>query len=192
MPTLGCGCKICKANLGEYVNELITVENVSPKEVLQILQNEGVNASDRLLKKHLSAYSIEYPETMKDELIDCEPITVDLNKIDFSQYNFDANNPESIIGYLQKINLKIYLNQATITLQAQQDVIDGKCPDMPREIMQNLAVAFQILEKSTAINIHINQAEAIKTVEAMGLTIQSKTNLYLPSDVENNTESKTN
>jgi hypothetical protein len=186
--TLGCGCKICKANLGEYVNELITVESVSPKEVLKILQDENVTVSEKLLKKHLSAFGIPYPENMKDDVISCEPVKVDLNKIDFSEYDFDADKPESIIAYLQKINLKIYLNQTKITIQAQQDVIDGKCPDMPREIMQNLAVAFQILDKSTGLSTHVNQQEAIKTVESMGLIIQTPTTFYLNSNVPKSAE----
>jgi hypothetical protein len=189
--TLGCGCKICKANLGEYTNQLIN-DGVTPKKVLEILQEKSLNITERLLKKHLSAFGISYPENMKDEVINCEPVTVDLNKIDFSEYDFDSNNPESIIAYLQKINLKIYLNQTKITLQAQQDVIDGKCPDMPREIMQNLAVAFQILDKSTGLSTHVNQQEAIKTVESMGLTVQSPTQFYLPSDVQKSTNTETN
>lgn len=191
MPTLGCGCKICKANLGEYVNELITVEKLPPKEVLQILKKENVTVSEKLLKKHLSAFGTPYPEVTSAEIIECEPIKVDLNKIDFSEYDFDSNNLESIINYLQKINLKIYLNQSRITLQAQQDIIDGKCPDMPNEIMKNLAIAYQILEKSTGLSVRVNQQEAIKTVESMGLTVQSPTQFYLPN-VQNNTNSETN
>jgi len=190
MATTGCGCKICKANLGEYTNQLI-ISGFSPKDVLKTLQERNVKITDKLLKKHLSAFQIAYPESNKDDVIECEPIKVDLNKIDFSQYNFDPNDIESIIGYLQKINLKIYLNQTRITLQAQQDVIDGKSPDMPKEIMQNLAVAFQILDKSTGISTHVNQQEAIKVVEAMGLMIQRPTQFYLP-DVQNKTNSEAN
>jgi hypothetical protein len=187
----GCGCKICKANLGDYTNQLIN-DSVSPNQVLKILQDKGFKTTERLLKKHLSAFGISYPETMKDEITTCEPVKVDLNKIDFSEYDFEPDNPESIIAYLQKINLKIYLNQTKITLQAQQDVINGKSPDMPKEIMQNLAVAFQILDKSTGLSVHVNQQEAIKTVESMGLTVQNSSNILLPSNVPSNTQSETN
>jgi hypothetical protein len=187
----GCGCKICKRHLGEYVNELITLENISPKQVLEILQNEGLTVSDKLLRKHLSAFGIQYPETMNDESITCNPITTDLNTIDFTEYDFDSNNPESIIKYLQNINLKIYLNQTKITLQAQQDVINGNSPDIPKQVMQNLALAFQILDKSTGLSTHVNQQEAIKTVEAMGLVVQSQTQFYLPN-VSSNTQSEAN
>ncbi len=189
MATTGCGCKICKAYLGEYTNQLI-FDGISPKNVLEMLLKRGIKTNEKLLKKHLSAFQIPYPES-EIEVIDCEPVTVDLNKIDFSEYNFDPNNIESIIGYLQKINLKIYLNQTKITIQAQQDVIDGKSPDMPREIMQNLAVAFQILDKSTGMSTHVNQQEAIKIVESMGLMVQRPSQFYLPN-VQDITDSETN
>lgn len=189
MATTGCGCKICKANLGEYTNQLI-ISDFSPKEVLKLLQNRGLKTTEKLLKKHLSAFQIPYAENNKNEVIECETVKVDLNKIDFSEYSFDPNDIESIIGFLQKINLKIYLNQSRITLQAQQDVINGNSPDMPKEIMQNLAIAYQILDKSTGLSIHVNQQEAIKVVEAMGLLSQN-TNYLLPN-VQNNTQSQTN
>lgn len=191
MATTGCGCKICKASLGEYTNQLI-IDGVSPKDVLEMLQKRELKTTEKLLKKHLSAFQISYPSTNDSEVVHGEPVKVDLNKIDFSQYSFDENDIESIIGYLQKVNLKIYLNQSKITLQAQQDVIDGKSPDMPREIMQNLAVAFQILDKSTGISTHVNQQSAIKTVEAMGLTIQNPSQFYLPSNVQNSTHPEAN
>lgn len=191
MAITGCGCKICKAGLGEMTNRGI-LEGISPKDILKALEKEGVKVSVTLLKKHLAAFSIPYPEEKTEAVIKQEPIKVDLNKIDFTQYNFEPNNIESIIGFLQKINLKIYLNQSKITLQAQEDVLNGRCPDVPKEIFQNLAVAFQILEKSTGMSVHINQQEAIRVVEAMGLSIQGQgSTFFLPaSNAENQTESE--
>jgi hypothetical protein len=183
--TSSCGCKICKAELGDYTNGLIT-DGVTPNDVLKILQNKGLTVSEKLLKKHLSAFGIPYPE---DAVIECEPVTVELNKIDFSEYEFDGSNPDEIISYLQKINLKIYLNQSRIALQAQQNVIDGKCPDIAPDIFRNLAVAFQILERSTGLNVRVNQQEAIKVVESMGLTINTPS-IYLPN-VQNSTKPET-
>ena len=191
MATTGCGCKICKANLGEFTNELI-LNGESPKNVLKALQERNIKVTEKLLKKHLSAYEIYIPDKIEtEESYTGEPIKVDLNRIDFSEYDFDVNDMESIVRYLQKINLKIYLNQSKITLQAQEDVINGKSPDIPKEILQNLAVAFQILDKSTGISTHINQQEAIKVVEAMGLLIQKPNQTYI-SYVQNTTESETN
>jgi hypothetical protein len=191
MATTGCGCKICKANLGEFTNELI-LNGESPKNVLKALQERNIKVTEKLLKKHLSAYEIYIPDKIEtEESYTGEPIKVDLNRIDFSEYDFEVDDMESIVRYLQKINLKIYLNQSKITLQAQEDVINGKSPDIPKEILQNLAVAFQILDKSTGISTYINQQEAIKVVEAMGLIIQKPNQNYI-SYVQNSTESETN
>lgn len=191
MATIGCGCKICKAELGEYTNQLIN-DGVSPKEVIKILLKESkLKITESLLKKHLSAFSIPYPDLDNDEKIKSKPVNVDLNKIDFSEYDFDITNPESIVTYLQKINLKIYLHQAKITLQVQKNVIAGEHPDMPKEVMQNLALAYQILEKSAGLGIRINQQEAIKLVESMGFILQSPNTILIPSNVQNKAESET-
>ena len=187
---VGCGCKICKANLGEFTNELI-LTGEPPNKVLTELENQGLTVSKKLLKKHLAAFEIEYPnEQFNDEILECKPVTINLNEIDFTEYNFDINQPESVIAYLQKLNLKVYLNQMRITLQMQQDVIDGKIPSVPSEVLRNLAVAFQILDKSTAMAIRVNQSEAIKTVESMGFTIADK-NYLLPSNVPSKTDTET-
>lgn len=186
----GCGCKICKSGLGEFTNELI-LDGEQPKSVLNKLKNRGVIASVKLLKKHLAAYEIPYPdEQTNDDDITCKPVTVDLNKIDFSQYNFDDTDPETFIALVQKITMQVFLNQSKITLQSQQDVIDGLSPDVPKEILQNLSLAYQMLEKSTAMNVRINQNVAIKVVESMGLTIQNQA-FYLPNNVENQPEPET-
>lgn len=185
---MNCGCKICKQGLGELVNDLV-VNGESPKFVITELQHNGLKVSEKLLRKHLSAFELTFSEAVEAELL--EPVQVDLNKIDFSIYEFDNTDIESFVGYIQNINKKIYLNQARIVLQAQQDVINGVSPDVPKEILQNLAIAFQILDKSTGMSLHINQQQAIKVVEGMGLSIQSQP-IYLPQNVENKPESKAN
>jgi hypothetical protein len=181
----GCGCKICKAGLGDITNDLI-VNGDSPKSVIDFLQSKGVKVSMALLKKHLAAFELSIPDKNNDSVIVCEPVTVDLNKIDFTEYEFDDSNPESIISYLQKINLKIYLNQSKITLKAQQDVLTGTAPDMPREVIQNLAIAYQILEKSAGLSMRINQNEALKVVQDMGFTVQAPNVLPASSEVIDN------
>jgi hypothetical protein len=186
----GCGCKICKAGLGEFINELI-LEGNSLQTAIAELEDHGLIVSKKLLKKHLAAFEIDYPdEQFFEEFEDSKPVTIQLNDIDFSEYNFDINQPESVIAYLQKLNLKVYLNQMRITLQVQQDVIDGKAPNVPTEVLRNLAIAYGILDKSTAMGIRVNQSEAIKTVESMGFTIADK-NYLLPPNVPNKTDTET-
>ena len=62
----GCGCKICKADLGEFTNELI-LNGEPPNKVLAELKKQGLIASKKLLKKHLSAFGIHYPD---EQIID--------------------------------------------------------------------------------------------------------------------------
>ncbi len=190
MATNGCGCKICKADLGEYTNDLIS-SGESPQSVLDTLQSKGVKTTEKLLKRHLSAYSIEYPDKSEEEILECETIKVDLNQIDFSEYNFDSNNIESIIGYLQNINLKIYLNQSIITIKAQEDAINGDVPNVPKEVMQNQLIAFQMYKECSGMIMRINQQEAIKSVESQGLIIQQPTYL-LPTNAQNITQREAN
>lgn len=191
---IGCGCKICKAGLGEFTNRLI-LEGESPKSVLAELKKQGVTVTIKLLKRHLAAFEIDYPaeqfpsESSSNGLVH-QPVTIELNDIDFSEYNFDINQPESVIAYLQKLNLKVYLNQIRITLQVQQDVIDGKALDVPHDVLKNLAIAYEILNKSTGMNVRINQQEAIRVVEAMGFIISNKNYLF-PSDVPNQPNTET-
>ena len=189
MASKGCGCKICKSELGEVTNEMI-LEGSSPFIVLKELEDMGCKVSERTLKKHLKAYEIEYPKQL-NQVEEVKPIKVDLNKIDFSEYELKLDEIQSVIAYIQKINIKVFLNQSLITLQAQQDVINGDSPSVPKEILQNLAVAYQILSKSTGFDVHVNQQEAIKAVEAMGLTIQNQL-VYVPDNVQSHTQPKTN
>ena len=170
MESIGCGCKLCKAGFGDTVNDMIQ-NQIEPVAVLRFLDSKDCKVNDKLLKRHLSAFTIDYPEKEKvisaDEL---EPVPNNLTDIDFSQYKIDLSNPEIALELLQKITLKVFLNQARITLKAQQKIIDGVAPDMPKDTMRNYSIALDALDRTSAINLMVNQAQAIKTVEAMGLT----------------------
>lgn len=145
---------------------------IEPVAVLKFLDSKGCKVSEKLLRKHLSAFSIEFPEVVTSfENTTLEPIPNNLVDFDFAQYKVDLTNPEITLELLQKITLKVFLNQSRITLQAQQKVIDGVCPDMPKETLRNHALALDMLDKTSAISMMVNQQQAIKTVESMGLTI---------------------
>jgi hypothetical protein len=167
---VGCGCKVCKQGLGDTVNEMIQGQ-IEPIAVLKFLDAKGCKISEKLLKKHLSAYSIPFPENETKFDTTLEPIPNNLVDINFSEYKIDLTNPEIALELLQKITLKVFLNQSRITLQAQQNVINGITPDIPKEILRNQATALDMLDKCTGLSITVNQAQAIKTVEAMGLEI---------------------
>jgi len=167
---IGCGCKVCKQGLGDKVNEMIQ-NQIEPVAVLKFLDSKGCKVSEKLLRKHLSAFSIVFPENETHFDTTLEAIPNNLVDINFSQYKIDLSNPEIALELLQKITLKIFLNQSRITLQAQQKVIDGEVPDMSKDTMRNQALALDMLDKTSAISMMVNQAQAIKTVESMGLSI---------------------
>lgn len=170
MDSIGCGCKLCKQGLGDTVNEMIQGQ-IEPIAVLKFLDTKGCKVSEKLLKKHLSAFSIPFPENETNFDSTLEPIPNNLVEIDFSEYKIDLSNPEIALDLLQRITLKVFLNQSRITLQAQQKMINGEVPDMPKETLRNHAVALDMLDKCTGLSMTVNQQQAIKTVEAMGLTI---------------------
>ena len=177
--SLGCGCKVCKAGLGDTVNEMIQ-NQIEPIAILKFLDSKGCKVSDKLLRKHLSAFSIHYPEKEKEKELNrlvLKAVPNNLTDINFDEYKIDLSNPEITLELLQKITLKVFLNQSRITLEAQRKVIEGEALDMPKETMRNYATALDMLDKCTGLGVTVNQAQAIKTVESMGLTITPVTPL---------------
>lgn len=172
MTSVGCGCKICKAGLGDSVNEMIQ-NQIEPIAVLRFLDSKGCKVSEKLLRKHLTAFSIVFPDVTVSFESTLEPIPNNLIEIDFSQYKVDLNNPEIALDLLQRIALKVFLNQSRITLEAQRKIIEGIAPDMPKDTLKNQAVALDMLDKCTGLGVTVNQQKAIQTVESMGLTIQN-------------------
>lgn len=177
----GCGCKICKNNLGENTNRLI-LDGSSPNEVINFLKENNLTVSKKLLSRHLSAFGIHMSEYEIKETTVLEAIEVDMNDFDFSRYSFDSNNPVSVIDYLQKLHLKIHLNQAEILLKLQQDVLEGKSIDVSTDALKNLLISWKIFNESSGIAIYANQQAAIKIVEAMGIKIEQYNSYILPSE----------
>ena len=164
MDSIGCGCKICKAGLGDTINEMIT-NQIEPVAVLRFLDSKGCKVDNKLLRKHLSAFSIDYQEkesvNNKGEL---EPISNNISDIDFSQ-KIDLDNTKKSLELLQKITLKMFLNQSRITLKAQQKMIDGIVPDMPRDTLENMSLCLDMLEKTSALSMTANQQQILKMRE---------------------------
>lgn len=170
MDSIGCGCKVCKQGLGDTVNEMI-LNQIEPIAVLRFLDSKGCKVSEKLLKKHLTAFSIVFPESETNFVTELEPVPNNLTNINFDEYKIDLSNPEIALELLQRITLKVFLNQSRITLQAQQKVINGEAPDMPKDTLRNHALALDMLDKCTGLSVIVNQQQAIKTVEGMGLII---------------------
>ena len=170
MDSIGCGCKVCKQGLGDTVNEMI-LNQIEPIAVLRFLDSKGCKVSEKLLRKHLTAFSIIFPESETNFETELEPVPNNLTNINFDEYKIDLSNPEIALELLQRITLKVFLNQSRITLQAQQKVINGEAPDMPKDTLRNHTLALDMLDRCTGLSVTVNQSQAIKTVEGMGLII---------------------
>ena len=138
---------------------------IEPVAVLRFLDSKSCKVDNKLLRKHLSAFSIDYQEkesvNKKGEL---EPISNNISDIDFSQ-KIDLDNPKKSLELLQKITLKMFLNQSRITLKAQQKMIDGIVPDMPRDTLENMSLCLDMLEKTSALSMTANQQQILKMRE---------------------------
>ena len=99
MDSIGCGCKVCKQGLGDTVNEMIT-NQIEPIAVLRFLDSKGCKVSEKLLKKHLTAFSIVFPESETNFESELEPIPNNLTNINFDEYKIDLSNPEIALELL--------------------------------------------------------------------------------------------
>jgi hypothetical protein len=172
-----CGCKICKNNLGELTNELAN-EGYTLKEIIENLKSQGLNIDKKMVLRHLNAYDIILESEVSNiKNVDKNPVDIDLKTFDFTKYDFDINQPVSIIGYLQKLHLKIHLNQAELLLKYQNDVLCDDMEDVPNEALKNIAISWKLLSEVSGINVYVNQQNAIRTVESMGLIISGQENI---------------
>ena len=176
MTFISCGCKICKNNLGEYTNELAN-EGYSLNEIIENLKNHGLNVDKKLILKHLNAYDITLKNDNDVKNFSGDIVNIDLKSFDFSKYDFDIKKPISIITYLQKLHLKIHLNQAELLLKYQNDVLHGDMEDVPSDALKNIAISWKILSEISGISVFVNQQSAIRTVESMGLIISGQENI---------------
>jgi hypothetical protein len=110
----------------------------------------------------------------------------DLNNIDFSEYDFDLNKPDSILEYLQKAHLFIYLKQLEIVTREQETYINGITDDPPGYSISKLGQLQKLLDNISGISILADQSAALRKVLLMGY------NLSLPGGIESDFRQITN
>ena len=170
-----CGCKICKAGKGKIFNDFVINENPTLEQAKSFLKDNNVSADKRIINNHLSAYNLSLNDSKsvaKEILVISENDEKLNNYLDFNQYDFDVNNPDTIVNYLQKLHLKIHLNQCQLVLKSQMEVMTGESIDVPNDVIRNAALTWKMLNEVTGIGIITNQYMAIKTVENMGYKLQ--------------------
>ena len=170
-----CGCKICKAGKGKIFNDFVINENPTLEKAKSFLKDNDLIADKRLINNHLSAYNLSLNDS---KAVDVEVTAITKNDeklnnyLDFSQYDFDVNNPDTIVNYLQKLHLKIHLNQCQLVLKSQMEMMIDENIDIPSDVIRNAALTWKMLNEVSGIGIITNQYMAIKTVENMGYKLQ--------------------
>jgi hypothetical protein len=179
-----CSCKICRNNLTDIVN-LKGKDNIGYSDIKKYLDNNhNLNVTENVIKRHLKTFGIEvdkqvnrvvndvFIETNQGVINNQNKILIDLNDIALNKYNFDESDPRTIVRYLQKIHLGLYLKQLEITYQEIEEYKVGLRENYPNIAINNLKKLFEILDNLTGISIYSNQQAAIKSVESMGLKIE--------------------
>ncbi|MFM6152344.1 MAG: hypothetical protein ACKPE3_04975 [Sphaerospermopsis kisseleviana] len=180
-----CNCKICRNNLTDIVNQKAKEDNIGYSDIKKYLyESHDLSVTENVVKRHLKAYGIEinnqvdptvnevFVEVNQGVINNQNKIITDLNNITLDKYNFDENDARTIVKYLQKIHLGLYLKQLEITYQEIEEYKLGLRENYPNVAVNNLKKLFELLDSLTGISIYSNQQAAVKTVEAMGLKIE--------------------
>ena len=175
-----CGCKICKAGMGKVFNDFVILENPTFLSAKNYLVDNELEADKKLIINHLSAYDLSLNDLNINELSSNKNVDNVVMRndesldsyLDFSQYDFEINNPDTVVNYLQKLHLKIHLNQCEILIKSQYDVMSGNSSDMNNDVVRNTALSWKMLNEVSGIGMITNQAKAIQTVESMGYKLK--------------------
>ena len=178
-----CNCKICRNNLTDIVNSKGN-DNISFLAIKKyLIDSHELDVTENVIKRHLKVYGIDRSDKgsnstntviveANEGVIDKRGnITIDLNDINLDNYDFDESDPRTIVRYLQKTHLGLYLKQLEIAYQEVTEYQLGIRENYPTVAVNNLKKLFELLDSITGISIYSNQQAAIKTVESMGLKI---------------------
>ena len=167
-----CNCQICKIGLGEYVNSMAK-KGYSHKLICEKISTEkNIRITRKTVSSHLNAYNIQSEKTdgLQAKITRNQ---IDLNsQIDFSENNFDDSDIQSIIGYLQKIYLKIHINSAKILLENQEKYLSGEIDDLPDYALKAYSLSHKIFSDSVGLTTIVNLNAAIRIVENSGYRLQ--------------------
>lgn len=193
-----CSCKICRNNLADIVNQK-NMDGISILEVKKYLQkNHNLDVTENVIKRHLKAYGIdinidkssddisiksEIIMNATDSVINKDGIVLfDLNNVDLDKYDFDLENPETFVNYIQKIHIGLYLKQLEITYKELNEYQNGHRENYPNNAINNLKKLYELLEKTSGINNFVSVNSAIRKITNEGYMI-------LDSDDKPNEES---
>ena len=149
-----CSCKICRNNLADTVNDLY-ISGVNQVFILEMLKNtHGLTINKSVLTRHLESFELLEDSTVSDHkqvINSSNQINVNLNNLSLLDYDFDIEKPETVIEYIQKVHLAIYLKQLEIVAQEIIEYQMGTREIPPSVSINNLKKLFEILDRTTGI-----------------------------------------
>ena len=198
---MNCKCKICRNNLAESVNSWY-VDGFSLSQINEKLQNENsIIITEKAIQRHLESFGLEVESENSNRAItmiqhqpkSTEPLGYDLNNITFDEYDFDETSPTSIIAYLQKTHLHMYLRQIEIVCKEQEQYYKGEVAEAPHGSLNRLKTMFELFDNITGISLYANQQAAIQKVESMGLKVERFSSLVTTQEnvISNSSDPKT-
>lgn len=179
-----CKCRICKNNETQTVNDKFE-DGLSFSEIQVYLKSKYIEISDLALMRHFESFgynlsandSTNEIEITPTQVISKEPLNYDLNNINFDSYNFDVTDSKSVMSYLQKCHLNLYLRQLQIVTAEQENYLVGDSPNPPRQSIMLLEKLLKMMDKISGISLIANQSQAIQILERMGYKITSETKI---------------
>ncbi|WP_414589222.1 hypothetical protein [Scytonema sp. PCC 10023] len=171
-----CNCKICRNSLAEFTNGLAESGLGFSAIKKRLKDHYNFETTETVIKRHLQSFDLirSEQETTAIEIDDFEYPTFALDDIglQLQQYDFDPKNPLSIIQYLQKCHLGIYLKQLAIVYQKVSEYEQGLRGLPPTTEINDLKKLFELLDSITGISVFSNQQAAIQKVQNMGYSIE--------------------
>lgn len=142
-------------------------KSIGLSEIKSYLTDKGVN-----FKKE-NDVGLTLKKSVFESVVDenDQPL-ISLDNLDFSCYKkLDLNSPNSILSYIQKIQLYLYLKQCEIVVSKINMYQNGTIKRYPTLAVTNLVRLFGLYNAVTGISVYSNQQSAIQSVEAMGFQL---------------------
>lgn len=166
-----CDCLICRKNKAGLVNDLIG-QGKNFTQIIKELRKEN-RITEGVLQKHLRLTNQGQLIAAKTQEINSEQANgFDFNSIVFDKYNFEETDPTSIVEYLQKSLLFMYMRQLEIVANEQAKKYSGE-DDGGWGFYQLLRLEKieKMLHNIYPIHIFANQRIAMDVVARMGYKI---------------------
>lgn len=158
---LQCNCLICRTGNRNLAGDYLAKFELSI--VFKKLKCKIKNLEYPILITHCENLNIKPIDESHEVKIQIHnPTNLLADKLDFSSYNFDIDNPSSIIDYVQKIQLKLYLLQSEITLKEMNAYINGQLEIAPTISVINQKRFLDMLNECSSLKVMSDEFLAMR------------------------------